>query len=115
LEISKGVVGNLVIEAALQQVIEQIRDGVGISESFYRVRLFPPLVLRMVQIGEATGELDTSLRNVSYFYNREVKESIEKIQTLIEPAMTVIMGLLLGWIMVSVLGPIYDMITDFVK
>jgi len=62
-------------------------------------------------VGEATGSLDTALRNVSYFYNREVKELIEKVQAMIEPAMTVILGLLLGWIMLSVLGPIYDTIS----
>jgi type IV pilus assembly protein PilC len=112
LRLSQKMANNLVIEAALQQVIDQIADGIGITESFKRVRLFPPLVLRMVKIGEATGELDKSLSNVSYFYDREVKEGIDKIQAMIEPTMTVIMGLLLGWIMMSVLGPLYDMIGD---
>ncbi len=112
LRLSKKMANNLVIETAIQQVIDQIADGVGITESFKRVHLFPPLVLRMVKIGEATGELDKSLINVSYFYDREVKEGIDKIQTMIEPTMTVIMGLLLGWIMMSVLGPVYDIIGE---
>jgi len=112
LRLSQKMADNLVIEAALQQVIDQIADGVGITESFKRVRLFPPLVLRMVKIGEATGELDKSLSNVSYFYDREVKEGIDKMQAMVEPTMTVIMGLLLGWIMMSVLGPLYDIIAD---
>ena len=59
-------------------------------------------------MGESTGALDRALRNVSYFYNREVKEKIERVQSLVEPVMTVTLGLLLGWIMLSVLGPIYD-------
>jgi type IV pilus assembly protein PilC len=113
LHLSKGVIGNRVIEQALQQVIDNIADGVSISESFERARLFPPLVLRMVKVGESTGELDGALANVSYFYNREVTESVEKIQTLVEPVMTVILGLLLGWVVLSVLGPIYDTITSF--
>lgn len=113
LHLSKGVIGNRVIEQALQQVIDNIADGVSISESFERARLFPPLVLRMVKVGESTGELDGALANVSYFYNREVTESVEKIQTLVEPVMTVILGLLLGWVVLSVLGPIYDTITGF--
>jgi len=113
LNLSKGVIGNRVIEQALQQVIDNIADGVSISESFERARLFPPLVLRMVRVGESTGELDAALANVSYFYNREVTESVEKIQTLVEPVMTVILGLLLGWVVLSVLGPIYDTITGF--
>ena len=101
------------IEAAIQRVIDQIADGVGISESFERARLFPQLVLRMVKIGESTGELDSALLNVTYFYNREIRDSIDRIQTMIEPLMIVIMGLLLGWVMLSVLGPVYDMISKF--
>ncbi len=101
------------IEEALQQVSINIAEGMGIAESFERVRLFPPLVLRTLKIGESTGELDKALSNVSYFYNREVKDSIEKLQTLIEPTMTVILGLLLGWVVLSVLEPIYDIISHF--
>ncbi len=115
LKISKDFVGNRIIEIALQDVIDNITDGVGITESFERVRLFPPLVLRMIKIGETTGELDIALTNVSYFYDREVKESIDKIQTMVEPVMIVTLGLLLGWIMVSVLLPIYDTITSVVS
>jgi len=77
------------------------------------VKIFPPLVLRMVRMGESTGQLDAALLNVSYFYTREIKESIEKMQTIIEPTMTVILGLLLGWVMLSVLMPIYDIISKF--
>jgi type IV pilus assembly protein PilC len=113
LQISKKLAGNVVIEAAIQRVIDQIADGVGISESFERARLFPQLVLRMVKIGESTGELDSALLNVTYFYNREIRDSIDRIQTMIEPLMIVIMGLLLGWVMLSVLGPVYDMISKF--
>jgi len=113
LQISKKLAGNMVIEAAIQRVIDQIADGVGISESFERARLFPQLVLRMVKIGESTGELDSALLNVTYFYNRDIRDSIDRIQTMIEPLMIVIMGLLLGWVMLSVLGPVYDMISKF--
>lgn len=113
LELSKKLANNLVIENALQQVKDNIAEGVSITESFERAHLFPPLVLRMVAVGESTGELDSALLNVSYFYNREVQESIDNIQALIEPAMTVILGLLLGWVILSVLGPIYDAITSF--
>jgi type IV pilus assembly protein PilC len=65
----------------------------------------------MMRIGENTGALDTALRNVSYFYNREVRESIARVQSMIEPALTVVLGLILGWVMLSVLGPVYDAIS----
>jgi type IV pilus assembly protein PilC len=113
LRLCQKLAGNLVIENALQQVSEHIAEGVSISESFERVHLFPPLVLRMVTVGESTGDLDEALLNVSYFYDREVKESIDKIQTLIEPVMTVILGILLGWVVLSILGPIYDTVANF--
>jgi type IV pilus assembly protein PilC len=65
----------------------------------------------MLKIGENTGALDTALLNVSYFYNREVREGIAKIQAMIEPALTLVLGLILGWVMLSVLGPVYDTIS----
>jgi type IV pilus assembly protein PilC len=72
--------------------------------------MFPPLVVRMLRVGEATGALDTALLNVTYFYNREVKESVEKLLKMLEPALTVILGLVLAVIMFSVLTPIYDIL-----
>jgi type IV pilus assembly protein PilC len=112
LEISSVTAGNLVIEDALHRVRDSIVDGGGIAQSFERVNLFPPLVLRMVRIGETTGELDASLLNISYFYDREAKEKIDRLQSLIEPSLTVFLGALLGWIIISVMGPIYDVIVD---
>ena len=111
LEVSKGVVGNSVIAEGLGLVRETITEGQGVAASFERARLFPPLVVRMIRVGENTGGLDTALRSVSYFYDRDVKESISRVQTLIEPTLTVILGVILGWVMLSVLGPIYDIIT----
>jgi type IV pilus assembly protein PilC len=65
----------------------------------------------MLRVGENTGALDAALLNVSYFYTRDVRESVQKMQQLIEPLLTVVMGGLLGWIMLSVLGPVYDVIS----
>ena len=81
------------------------------TAAFQDAGMFPPLVVRMLRVGESTGALDIALANVSYFYNREVREGIAKIQVMIEPTLTVVMGVLLGWVMLSVLGPIYDMIS----
>jgi type IV pilus assembly protein PilC len=65
----------------------------------------------MLRVGESTGRLDTALANVSYFYTREVREGIARMQVLIEPALTIILGAVMGWVMLSVLGPIYDTIS----
>jgi type IV pilus assembly protein PilC len=108
---SENIAGNAVVKEGLQIAGQQIADGKNVTAAFQDVGLFPPLVIRMLRIGEATGALDTALLNVSYFYNREVRESIAKVQVLIEPALTIVLGALLGWVMLAVLGPIYDTIS----
>lgn len=108
---SEETAGNLVVQQGLKMAAQQIGEGKNVTAAFHEIGLFPPLVVRMLRVGEATGALDTALLNVSYFYNREVRESIAKIQILIEPALTVFMGAILGWVMLSVLGPVYDVIT----
>jgi type IV pilus assembly protein PilC len=105
------IVGNKPLENALRMAGQQIADGKNTSAAFADLALFPPLVIRMLRIGEATGALDTALLNVSYFYNREVREAIGKLQAMIEPALTVVLGLVLGWVMLAVLGPVYDTIS----
>ena len=105
------IVGNKPIEQALKTAGQQIAEGKNLTAAFQDLNIFPPLVIRMLRIGEGTGALDTSLLNVAYFYNREVRESIGKVQAMIEPAMTIVLGVLLGWVMLSVLGPVYDSIS----
>ena len=108
---TQDIVGNRAVRKALVRVEQSIREGQNVAGAFHDAGLFPPLVVRMLRVGESTGGLDKSLRNVSYFYNRDVKESVEKAQTLIEPMLTLFMGALLGWIMLSVIGPVYDVIS----
>ncbi len=105
------IVGNKAMEAAVHQVGVRISDGETLSSSFESAKLFPPLVLRMIRVGESTGALEVALLNIQYFYTRDVKESIERLQSMIEPGMTVILGGIIAWVMFSVLGPIYDLIT----
>jgi type IV pilus assembly protein PilC len=104
------VAGNRVIAGGIHRAAQQIADGRGLSESFQSLALFPPLVIRMLRVGETTGALDEALDNVTYFYNREVLDSIENGLRILEPLLTAILGLLLGGILVSVLLPIYDLI-----
>ena len=105
------IVGNKPLENALRIAGQQIADGKNLTAAFQDLALFPPLVIRMLRVGENTGALDTALLNVSYFYNREVRESIGKVQAMIEPALTLLLGAILGWVMLSVLGPVYDAIS----
>ena len=110
LEIAEGIIDNLVIKSALEQAREDIEQGAPISQSFENTGMFPPLVVRMLKIGETTGGLDKALLNVSYFYDRDIKDQIDKLQGMIQPLMTVVVGSILGWVMISVLGPVYSAI-----
>jgi type IV pilus assembly protein PilC len=112
LKISEDIAGNAVIRRGITRISAGIADGSTLSDNIEATRLFPPLVTRMVRMGEATGALDAALLNVSYFYDREVTESIDRLKALIEPAMTVVLGAIMGWIMLSVLGPIYETISS---
>ncbi len=110
IKISEEIAGNASIARAMNHVSEQIAAGVTLSDSFESAGLFPPLVLRMIRVGETTGALKNALVNVGYFYTRDVKESIEKIQSLISPTMTIVLAFFIIWVIISVLGPIYDLI-----
>jgi len=107
---SRNLSNNQVIAKSLDKITREIESGQNLTQSFMSTRIFPPLVIRMLKVGEATSKLDLALRNVSYFYDRDVKDSIKRMQVMIEPTMTIILGLLLGWVMLSVLSPIYDLI-----
>ncbi|MBF0141299.1 MAG: type II secretion system F family protein [Magnetococcales bacterium] len=106
--ISEKVVGNKVVGRVIVEVRDAISQGETISSSFKKTLVFPPLVLRMLSVGESTGGLDKSLMNVRYFYDREVKDAVEKLQGMIEPVLTLFLGGLMAWIILSVLGPIYE-------
>ena len=108
LRISEGMMDNLVLEKSINTARKNISEGIIISKSFEAVGVFPSLIVRMLKVGEDTGAMDEALLNVSYFYNREVKESIEKIEPTILPVLTVFLGGIMMWIMMAVLGPVYD-------
>ncbi len=108
LEHCEKVSRNLVVQRAIRQARERVLNGSTLSQSFGAEALFPSLLIRMLKVGESTGALDQALGNISYFYARDIDESVGKVQALIEPVLTVVLGLLLAWIMLAVLGPIYD-------
>jgi type IV pilus assembly protein PilC len=110
LRAGEAVADNRTVASAIHHATQQIADGRGLSESFQAQALFPPLVIRMLRVGETTGALDEALDNVTAFYNREVLDSIESGLKVLEPALTALLGLVLGGILVSVLLPIYDLI-----
>jgi len=102
---------NLLIRGGIEAAGARIAAGQSIASAFESTGLFPALVTRMLKVGEQTGRLDHALGQLAYFYERDAREAIERLQASIEPTLTVVMGLLMLWIAVAVLGPIYDIVT----
>lgn len=107
---SEDIVGNRVIAESLQRAGQQINAGESMSEAFRNLGVFPPLVIRMLRTGESTGALDVALLNITYFYNRDVRDSVDKALKLLEPMLTLVLGGMLAMVLFSVLTPIYDII-----
>ena len=107
---SEAIVGNRVIADSLQRAGQQISAGESMSEAFRNLGVFPPLVIRMLRTGESTGALDVALLNITYFYNRDVRDSVDKALKLLEPMLTLVLGGMLAMVLFSVLTPIYDLI-----
>lgn len=110
IQATERVAGNEAVARGLRRAGRLISAGESIASAFEHVGLFPPLVIRMLRVGEHTGALDRLLMNVAYFFNRDAREAVERIQAMVEPAIVILIGAAIGWIMLSVLGPIYDLI-----
>ena len=113
LGIARQAAGNPVLANALGHVETAIREGRSMADAFAGTGLFPPLMVRMVRVGETTGGLDVALQNVGYFYTRDAEAAIARIEALIEPVLTLTLGAFMAWIALSVIGPIYDLIQQF--
>jgi type IV pilus assembly protein PilC len=107
---SEDIVANRYVADGIQRAGQQINAGESLSEAFRNLGMFPPLVIRMLRVGESTGALDNALMNVTYFYNRDVRDSVDKALKLLEPTLTLVLGMLLALILFSVLTPVYDII-----
>jgi type IV pilus assembly protein PilC len=110
LKTGEEISGNRYMAAGLARAGQQVSAGQTLSEAFRDLGVLPALVIRMLRVGETTGALDAALRNINYFYTREVRESVDKALKLLEPALTLGLGLVLAFIMWSALSPLYDIL-----
>lgn len=108
LKSSQKTVGNLAIYEALDAVQAQVEAGAPLSQALNSSGEFPSLVVRMVKVGEESGNLTPVLEQVSEFYTRDVDEAVQGLITMIEPMLTAILGVMILWIAVAVFGPIYS-------
>lgn len=107
LKSAKKTVSNLAMLEALETVEQHVQAGSPLSEAFNRSGEFPSMVVRMVKIGEESGNLTPVLDQVAEFYTKDVDEAVQGLITMIEPALTGILGGIILWIAVGVFGPIY--------
>ncbi|MBU6370777.1 MAG: type II secretion system F family protein [Patescibacteria group bacterium] len=109
LEITSTVVGSLVYEKILKRVVDDVKAGSSVSDTLGRHPEMPGMFVQMAKIGEETGKLGDILKTLSVFYEREVTNEIDGLVSLIEPAMIVLLGVGVGFLMAAVLVPIYSM------
>ncbi len=101
--------GNRVIEAAVLDAKDAIREGEKIAEPLQKSGVFPPMVMQMISIGEETGNLDMMLAKIADFYDSEVDRAVDGLTSMIEPIIIVIMGIVIGAIVIAMFLPIFEM------
>ncbi len=111
LYIVEKVVGNEVIARSIREAREEILTGGNLYDSLKKSPYFPSLVLRMLQVGEETGALDSSLKKVSEYYDKEVPQAIKKMFSVLEPTLIMFMGGIVLFIALSIFLPIYKLTT----
>jgi type IV pilus assembly protein PilC len=101
--------GNKVIEAAIMDARESIREGERIADPLKRSGVFPSMVIQMISVGEETGNMDVMLHKIADFYDQEVEQAIKGLTSMIEPIVIVFMGILIGGIVIAMFIPMFEL------
>lgn len=113
LELAQQVTGNEVLREALHQIRTELSLGHGLSEPMSRSRYFPPLMVTMVRVGEESGTLDSSLETVATFLEEDAAGKTDFIVSLIEPGLTILVGIIIGFIAIAVVMPMFSLTASF--
>jgi type IV pilus assembly protein PilC len=111
LNITAKTAGNKVIEEAVMEVRQGVSQGKTISEPLAEVKVFPPMVIQMIAVGESTGALDSMMEKIADFYDEEVDQAVENLTSMIEPMLMVFLGGTVGFIVIAMYLPIFKLIT----
>ncbi len=109
LDIVADTTGNVVLERALREVQNSVRQGEALAAPLLNHPVFPPMVVQMMSVGEDTGALDTMLHKIAEFYDQEVEATTEALTALIEPLMIVVIGAIIGAMIVALYMPIFSL------
>lgn len=110
IDIVSKVIGNRYISKKLEEIKEDVRKGIPLSKTIKNASIFPPMVDSMIKVGEESGALDDILNKSADFYDEEVEASLQKTTELIQPVMVVIMALVVGFIVVAIALPMFEMV-----
>jgi len=108
LEILKGVTENSIIDDAIDDIVEDIKEGESISTPMAKHKVFTPMMVQMVSVGERSGTIDDMLEKISDFYDEEVTNSVDVITTIIEPMMLLVVALIVAVILLSLYIPLFS-------
>ena len=111
LDITARTAGNMVVEEAVQKARSAIAQGKTIAEPLQESKVFPPMVVQMIAIGEQTGALDRMLNKVADFYEEEVDIAVGTLTSLLEPLMVIFLGVVVGGVVIAMYLPIFKLIT----
>jgi type IV pilus assembly protein PilC len=106
LELTEGATGNSVVTKVIVGARESVRDGLDLAGPLAERQIFPPLITKMIAVGEETGALDQLLEKIAQFYEQEVQTGISRLTSLLEPVLVVTMGVVVGFIVISILLPV---------
>jgi len=104
--------GNVLYKNAILEICKKVEKGVSLGDSMAYYPLFPPLIIQLVKVGEQTGKMDETLLRASEYFEREVDQTVRTLTTAMEPFIMVILGLGVGFLIISVITPIYSLITS---
>lgn len=111
LEITAKTAGNSIVSDAIMTTRKSIEEGKTVAEPLEKTKVFPPMVVQMIAVGEQTGAMDNMLSKIADFYEDEVDEAVANIMSLLEPVMIVFLGVVIGGIVISMYMPMFDLIS----
>lgn len=110
LRIAEKTMGNKFLQRSIGTITDEIVNGKSLSLAFQDSGIFPPLVMRMMKLGETTGGVDNAMRQIKFYYDKDASEAIARAQAAIGPLMMLFVAGLLVWIILAVYGPLYDLV-----
>ncbi len=109
---SADVTGNIVFESAIEDIGKRVEKGIKVGEAMTAYGLFPPILVQLVNVGEQTGKMDENLLKASEYFEQEVDEQVKTLTTAMEPLIMIVLGLMVGFLIFSVITPIYGLLSS---